>query len=162
MQTTLDPQTSARIDALEHRLRRAERSLRRGRIAVVLVTLVAVLLGMGQGAGRVTEAGGVIVRDASGTVRAQLGVDEGAATLALFDAAGHLRVGLGAEPEGPILNLFSGDGQPRIVVGERGENAFVILRDAEGAPRAAMAIQAGGQPSMYLLDETLQPLWKKP
>ena len=42
------------------------------------------------------------------------------------------------------------------------DDAFVILRDGDGAPRAAMAIQADGSPSIYLLDESLTPLWRAP
>jgi len=96
------------------------------------------------------------------TVRAQLGVGEEGSALGLFDERGHLRIGLSVAPDGPILNLFSAQGNPRVVVGERGESAFVILRDSDGAPRAAMAIQADGTPSLYLLDETMAPIWKQP
>ena len=61
-----------------------------------------------------------------------------------------------------MLSLFSEEGNPRVVVGERGDAAFVILRDRDGAPRAAMAIQADGTPSLYLLDETMAPIWRQP
>jgi hypothetical protein len=113
-------------------------------------------------AGRIVETGAVVVRDDAGVVRAQLGVGDEGSALGLFDARGHLRLGLSVAADGPIMNLFSEDGHPRVVVGERGEAAFVILRDIDGAPRAAMAIQADGTPSLYLLDKTMAPIWKRP
>jgi len=154
---------SRRMSQMERRLQRAERSARRSRL-LLLALVPSLLLGAAwQGTGsRVVEAAAFVVRDDAGTVRAQLGVGEEGSALGLFDERGHLRIGLSVAPDGPILNLFSAQGNPRVVVGERGESAFVILRDSDGAPRAAMAIQADGTPSLYLLDETMAPIWKQP
>jgi hypothetical protein len=154
--------TDARVQRLESLLRAANRRSRRASMFVACLVLVAFALGAIQATGRVTETGALVIRDDSGTVRAQLGVGEEGAALGLFDARGYLRAGLSAAPDGAILNLFSADGNPRVVVGERGEGAFVVLRDLEGAPRAAMAIQADGTPSLYLLDATMAPLWRQP
>jgi len=152
-----------RMWLLEQRLGRAEKSARRSRLLLLALVPVLLLGAAGQGLGsRVVEGGAFVVRDDAGVVRAQLGVGEEGSALGLFDDRGHLRVGLSVAPEGPILNLFSEQGNPRVVIGERGDSAFVILRDSDGAPRAAMAIQADGTPSLYLLDETMAPLWRQP
>lgn len=152
-----------RISQMERRLEGAERSARRSRLLVLALVPLLLLGAARQGAGaRVVEAAGFVARDAAGTVRAQLGVGEEGSALGLFDDRGHLRAGLSVAADGPILNLFSEDGDPRVVIGERGDSAFVILRDSDGAPRAAMAIQRDGTPSLYLLDETMTPIWKQP
>ncbi|NKB89954.1 MAG: hypothetical protein GKS06_17205 [Acidobacteria bacterium] len=152
----------ARLRQLERRFETSQRSLPRAAACGFVLLSMFVLIAANQAAGRVTETEALVIRDQTGTVRAQLGVGEEGAALGLFDERGFLRIRLAASPEGPILNLFSSDGNPRIVVGERGESAFVILRDVDGAPRAAMAIQADGTPSLYLLDETMAPLWRQP
>lgn len=154
---------SRRISRVEHRLLRAEKSARRYRLLLLAMVPVLLLGAAQQGLGsRVVEAAAFVVRDDAGTIRAQLGVGEEGSALGLFDERGHLRAGLSVAPEGPMLNLFSEEGNPRVVVGERGDAAFVILRDRDGAPRAAMAIQADGTPSLYLLDETMAPIWRQP
>jgi len=151
------------LSQIERRLGRAERSARRSRLLLLAVFPVLLLGAARQAVGpRVLEAAAFVVRDDAGIVRAQLGAGDEGSALGLFDDRGHLRAGLSVAPDGPILNLFSAEGNPRVVVGERGESAFVILRDSDGAPRAAMAIQADGTPSLYLLDETMAPIWRQP
>ena len=153
-----------RIASIEHRLQQAERRERRWRLTSVAITIgVTLLVVSGQAPrARVVEAETFVVRDANGHARAQLGINDSEPGLTLFDTDGRLRAAIAVEPAGPILSFFNGDGNPRAVVGERGDTAFVILRDAEGAPRAAMAIQADGSPSLYLLDDKMTPLWKRP
>ncbi len=153
-----------RITALERQTRRLElsnRHWRRTTLGAVLLLAFAVLAG--QAAPQPTlEARGFVLRAGRGAARAQLGMNEDVPSLSLYDPGGTLRAALAVEAEGPILNLFTASGEPRLVVGERGDTAFVILRDRDGAPRAAMAVQEDGSPSIYLLDEKMNPLFRRP
>lgn len=155
---------SGDLGELGARVQRLETSVRRWRIcglglglAMAVVALTAQIAGP-----RSMEAQAFVVRDDRGAARAQLGMSEDGPALSLYDEAGVLRAALAVQLEGPILNLFTADGAPRVVVGERGTTAFVVLRDADGAPRAAMAIQEDGSPSIYLLDEHMNPLFREP
>lgn len=151
-------------DSLEARIESLERTAARQRrvllgLAAVAAVLFLAALAPGQ---RVVEAQAFTVRDDTGTPRAVLGLGEGGPSLSLYDAEGILRAALAIDGEGPILNLFGASGEPRAVVAERGQRSFLILRDVAGVPRAAMAVQESGEPSLYLLDETLEPIWRQP
>ncbi len=149
---------------LEARVQTLEHARQRWRLAGLMAALLSATLVLGaQTSGpRSIEAQGFILRDASGAMRARLGMVDGAPSLALYDSNARLRAAIAVETEGPILSLFNGDGTPRLVIGARGDQAFVILRDADGAPRAAMAVQEDGSPNLYLLDAHLNPLFRKP
>lgn len=155
--------TEARGELAE--LRRAVASLERRsrRRQLLWGTLLAASLLVGlaprQGPVRAEE---FIVRDAAGRARARLGMAGDTPSLALYDAEGALRAALAVDHEGPILNLFGPDGQPRLVAAEREARAFLVLRDVDGAPRAAIAVQETGEPSLYLLDGDLNPIWRQP
>ncbi len=153
-----------RIACIEQRLHQAERRERRWRLGSAAIVIAATVIVAGGQATRtrVVEAQTFVVRDAKGLARAQLGITDDEPGLSLFDSDGRLRVAVAVTADGPILSFFNGDGNPRAEVGGRGDTAFMILRDSEGAPRAAMAIQADGSPSLYLLDEKMTPLWKRP
>lgn len=150
-----------RLARAEHRLRGLDRSQRRLRLFLLLLTagLGALALAPAQ---RVVEAGAFVVRDDEGRPRAQLAFSDGVPALSLYDEDGALRGAFAVESTGPILNLFSPEGHPRAVIAERDRRSFVVLRDAGGAPRAAMAVQEDGHPSLYLLDDQLTPIWRQP
>jgi len=150
--------------SLESRLRQLEATVQwQRRAGLTFALLLAAVVLMAQAAGpRSLEAQAFVVRDERGAARAQLGMSESSPALTLYDDSGVLRAALTVQADGPIFNLFTAEGVPRVVVGERGATAFVILRDADGAPRAAMAIQEDGSPSLYLLDEHMNPLFREP
>ncbi len=158
------------------RLLRLERSNRQLRVVLAALILGGVTLGLGGqdstgSSGRTVDAQAFILRDAQGAARAQLALSEGSPSLSLYDQRGRLRLALAIESGGsgengenggPLMNFYGPDGAPRVVIGERGTASFVILRDAEGAPRAAMAVQDNGEPSLYLLDENMNPIFREP
>lgn len=152
------------LDRLGERIDRLERQAGRWRLgAMALAAGLAFVLLTGQApAGRMIEAGGIIVRDPSSGARVEIGAADGMPSMALHDATGHLRAALAIEENAPLFSLYSASGEPRLVLGQRGGAAFVIVRDAEGAPRAAMAVQENGDPSLYLLDADLDPLFRQP
>jgi hypothetical protein len=152
------------VGALRARVAEAEQTSRRWRHAGLGLGLVLALFVLsGQSAApRTLEAGAILVRDPDSRARLQLIAADGEASLALHDAEGHLRASITNEAEGPLFSLYGASGNPRLVVGQRGGAAFVIVRDADGAPRAAIAVQETGEPSLYLLDENLDPIFREP
>ena len=160
MKTTLE----ASEIPLQARVERLERSARRWRwLASGCGALLGWLVLTAQsGEPRILEARGLVVRDDAGVARAQVTLGEEGPAFSLYDEQGYLRAALAVEAGGPMLNLYAGDGEPRLVAGERDQAAFFVLRDAAGAPRAAMAVQSDGSPSLYLLDERLNPIWRQP
>lgn len=146
---------------MEGRLLRVEADTRRWRLAATgLACTLAIVLLSGQSPAVPEDV--VIVRDPASAARVQIAVEEGVPSLGLYDRAGMLRAGVSIEVDGPQWNLFAADGQARVVAGQRDGAAFVIVRDADGVPRAAMAVQESGEPSLYLLDAHLNPLFRQP
>lgn len=161
---TIAATAAGNVSDVQRRLAALEAANRRLRRAVIALSLsLVVIAGVGMSAGqRVVEASGFVLRDAEGRARAQLAESNGVPSLSLYDEAGTVRLALAVDREGPIINLFSPSGQPRAVLAERESRSFLVLRDADGAPRAAIAVQESGQPSLYLLDEALNPIWRQP
>jgi len=156
-ETSTAPEFEARLQRLEHSAGR----WRRAALTLSATLAAAVLTGQAPAGGNL-EATGLVVRDPGSTARIQVSAADGVPSLALHDRSGHLRAALAIEADGPLFSLYSASGEPRLVVGQRAGAAFVIVRDSEGAPRAAMAVQETGEPSLYLLDANLDPLFRQP
>lgn len=163
MSTTANARTGTTesMQPLHERLAALERRGRRIHLAWSVIAAVLLILALSPRQGPV-EAAAFVVRDGAGRARIRIGLAGDVPALSLYDGAGALRAALAVDAEGPILNLFAADGAPRLVAAERAARAFVVLRDADGAPRAAMAVQESGEPSLYLLDADLKPIWRQP
>jgi hypothetical protein len=130
------PSEPLTLEALTRRLESLElahRRLKRG--FGVMVVGVAGLLLMGQGSDRVTaatvvarsvETRSLMVRDATGKIRALLDADtEGPVSLTLSDKDGRERAAVGVGPAGGVGMVF---------------------RDREGVIRAALGVNPQGRP----------------
>lgn len=147
----------------ENRVETLERNIRRWRQACMVVALgVATMVTMGQVGNHTVDTTDLVLRDEGGLVRARLGLQDGNPGLAFYDKDGRQRVGLFVEAEGPIFTLTSEGDRTRVVVAERNDAAVVVLRDPEGAPRAALTVQEDGSPTIFLLDENMNLIYRIP
>ena len=104
----------------------------------------------------------IILVDANGRERGQLGVAPGGNGLALSDAAGKPRIAMIVdETDHPGLTLYSPSGMPRasVQLSQNGDSG-VALYDDTGRCHMAMAVSSTGVPSVTLFDQAgnVEPL----
>lgn len=123
-------QQATSLEAVVERLEKAERQLRWGQVAglVVLLLLAAgLMMGQARSNGRTVEAEKFVLLDGDGKQRAVLSEGERGVVLALSDRDGTTRV--------------------RLYVNEQG-TAGVSVRDAEGMSSAGLLVFKDGSPTM--------------
>lgn len=116
------------------------RRLKRAAFTFFLLGGLVLLMGQANpgGVARVVEAERFVLRDATGKVRAELGLRDGRPGLALFDEKGERRAQLAMLPDGSSsLTFYDRDGNARAVVrvGPEGD-PHLDLREADGKVRA--------------------------
>jgi hypothetical protein len=105
------------------------------------------------------------MRDANGTVRSVLSVQEDSPRLRLLDAHGKIRLSAVLRDGEPGLELLDGAGRARMVLFLRGHDNDVpdlYFLDADGRPRFGISLDAAGQVKMEAqsrLGELREPLW---
>ena len=147
------------LDTLSQRLVRLERDNRRLKAtgAVAMIILAGVML-LGQaGPAKVVEAEKFVVRDANGTIRAELfGATDGAAELHLADKDGIHRLSVHVNPDDSAgVAILDKDG--KTVRGEMrlkaGDRMHLALADKDENPRIWLEAKPDGSSSMALMDE---------
>ncbi len=150
-----------RIAALERRARR-DRLFALGALAFVLATAQAPSPALnarplavsvpGHGSARI-DAGGLVVRDAAGKLRADAGIDaDGSPGADLYDASGQLRQAAYLLRDEPLLRLFDATGKRRVeaFLSSDNQNPEFTLNDATGTMRLGAFIGAQGLPEFGL------------
>lgn len=128
-----EPTTDNLVKRIE-RLERENRWLKRLQ-TVVIVGITAVMM-MGQATpsevAKVIEADRFVLRDASGKVRAMLGVEEGDTTsLQFYDKNGDNGVGLVQDPSGRELFRLAHNNKTRMTLAVTGDVSGLSLFDAD-------------------------------
>jgi len=107
--------------------------------AFVLVLTAAVLL-MGQASrNRTVEANEFILKDASGKMRARLGMEADGPLFSLFAQDGHARAKLFVAGDTTMLSLADGNEHPRALLGVLSEGPLLNLADGTGKPQATLS-----------------------
>jgi hypothetical protein len=97
----------------------------------------------------------IILVDASGHERGQLGVAPGGLGIALSDATGKPRIAMIVDAtDHPGLTLYSANGMPRasVQLSQNGDSGVALYDDA-GRCHIAMAVSSAGVPSITLFDQ---------
>ena len=157
-----------RYEALVRRLDRLDREVRRWRFVAACVALGTAALAVGGAAAaprRVVETQKLVIRDAAGHVRAELGPSEGDKEIVLRfrDLGGTSRVTLGLEGETSLLVLGDKTGRPRVGVTTLAQGApSMTLYDPTGRARVDLGLGREGEPRVALLDARGGSAWKAP
>src|SRR5262245_52006786 len=102
--------------------------------------------------GNVVEANAFVLKDASGSTRAQLSLsNKGEVGLWFFDGHGNARISVRLTSRGPGLAFFH-QGHARVVVGVDNQGAGIGLGDSTGNPRITMAVFADN-PVVFVSDK---------
>jgi hypothetical protein len=157
-----------RDEAIVRRVERLEREVRRWRCATTALTLGAVALvtiGAAIPRGRIVEAQKFVLKDPTGRVRAELGPSDSDRQIALRfkDATGSPRVTLGVEDESALLVLGDKTGRPRVGLVTLAHGApGLTLYDTTGRARVELGLSREGEPGASLLDARGGSVWKAP
>ncbi len=116
-----------RLEVLE----RQNRRLRRAGLVVMVLAGAALLIGQAQPKWKV-EAKRFVLKDASGSVRAELGIAEHGPLLAFYDANGTRRAVLGIAEKGPGLFIFDTTEKRRAALGVADQGPVIALFDGDG------------------------------
>jgi hypothetical protein len=152
---------------LVRRIARLERANRRlGWIAgaMALAALAAWSTGMVRAAAYEVVTGRLVLTDAAGGTRAILSVVDGfGPSLVIYGENGKAGAALAMPPEGPTLALYDQNGQLRVrLAALEATGPSLALNDAKRRPRLQFSITGGEVPSVMLLNETGQPVWRTP
>jgi hypothetical protein len=171
--------------AIEERLARLERGVKRGKRAatttmVVLVLLIAWSVAARSGKARAagSGAGDLVARslkivDENGTQRVVVGVGKDGPLVILIDEKGTPRAALAISRYGPGVTLVDEKGNSRVVLNIGKYGPFVALNDEKGIPRAGLgsmplggvstgATEVTATSSFTLFDKEGKVIWKAP
>jgi len=101
----------------------------------------------------------IILVDASGHQRGQLGVAQGGLGLALSDASGKPRIAMIVDDtDRPGLTLYGANGMPRasVQLSQNGDSGVALYDDA-GRCHVAMAVSSAGVPTITQFDPAGNP-----
>ena len=157
----------ARLEKVEKENRR----LKRGGLALILVAGCVALMGQARPAATTMEARSYVLQDASGTKRAELMLEPGAAgeepspVLRFLDGKGAESLSLsptrlelaGKSDLGPDIIVDDAKGTPRVDLGVEHNLPFVLLNDDKGIIRVDMGLERG-DPALVINDEKATPL----
>ena len=156
-----------RYETIVRRVDRLEAEVTRWRrIAAVLGLTAVVVATLGAAAPRrVVEAQKFLIKDASGRIRVELGPSDSDKEIALRfrDAAGSQRLTLGLQEDTSLLVLGDKTGRPRagLVTLAQGAPAFTLY-DTSGRARVELGLVREGDPHVSLMDARGGSAWKAP
>lgn len=152
------------MGALERRMEAVERENRRWQwMVTVTLAVVAAMVILVQATptkfGKVIEAERFVLRDTNGSIRAELGLIDGASVLLLNDKDGKPGVALSVFPDGPRrVSLLDRDGRTRSVLTARADgDSGLRLFDKNMMHRASLDVMADGRPILRLADKQISP-----
>ena len=145
---TLD-QLAERVTELERRNTRLEQHncwLRRGLTGVAVLGGLTLLAAAQQDNPRPVEASRLTMRDAAGTVRLQLHVDEAGPMLQFHDAKGRGLATLGTMEDALLLQYFNKGGGRQTAIALQKEGIALITYTPDGRPQPGRValLQTGG------------------
>lgn len=160
--------SAPKVDAtLLARLQRLERESQRfNRATSIFIGGMAILLGLtvtllvlfvkGPRTGDIVQARSFVLRDASGQVRATLGMTaEGSAQFVLNDEAGHPRARLSVLSDGSAgLALVDAGGLPRAALGLLSDDISLVFADRDGRGRTVLGLTAREASSLVFADRS--------
>src|SRR5438093_7210196 len=151
---------TSKIEVLEQRIRRLESQGRQmKRAGMLLLVLIGALAGMGQvkvkPKNRVIEGEKFVLKDISGTRRAELLMEAGGPGLVLYDADQNRigRFGGTGEGHGAGLSLQGAKGESKVTLISLADGPHLLMFDARGKFRGEMAATVKG-PYLFLYDDT--------
>ena len=146
--------------SLASRICELERQCKRQRayaLATTLGLLVLVIAGASQAVGpRVVDATRVVVRDADGKIRGDLGVrDDGSVSLALNDPEGRKRLGMSVLPDDFVgMGLYDKDGGMLVEVRASGAaGSGLAIRDKDLTNRINLGAFPNGEATLNIKDK---------
>ena len=147
-----------RLEVLERRNRRLTRL---GFVLLLVAIGWPILVGADKPpAGKAIETQKLVIRDPSGTVRAELGTQAGGApVLAFTDGKGGTTMMLRGEPSSPIIELADGGGGS-VWLSSSSTGASLSLSKGKG--EIELASRATGEPSIKLQDKDGKIVWHAP
>ena len=150
------------------RLERQNHNMKRGvAVLAAIMAFATVALSVGQSFSHtdVVEAREFRVRDATGTIRATLGLDpEGEPNFILSDRNGRGRAGLSVIGDGEaLLNFTDADDTVHLALGTTA-SGYPLLRvyDRAGGERVWLGLSPGESPSLFLFDADKNVTWQTP
>jgi hypothetical protein len=157
----------ARLEKVEKENRR----MKRAGLAVILAAGCVTLMGQARPASTTVEARSYVLQDATGTKRAELVLEPGAAgeepspVLRFLDGKGGESLSLsptrlelaGKSDLGPDIIIDDGKGTPRVDLGVEHNLPFVLLNDEKGIIRVDMGLERG-EPALVINDDKATPL----
>ena len=140
---------TSKIEILEERIRRLESQGRQmKRAGMLLLILIAALAGMGQvkPKNRLIEGEKFVLKDISGTKRAELVMEAGGPGLVLYDADQNRigRFGGTGEGQGAGLSLQGARGESKVTLISLADGPHLLMFDANGKFRGEMAATVKG------------------
>ena len=143
------------------RLETENRRWRRGAGLLAVGAILPVLLAAShEKAGKTIEATKIVLKDAKGKVRAELGTQpDGSASLTLLDEEGGTTAKLSGQTAAPILEMAGGAGGS---VWLTSSTTGASLSLAKGNGELALATNASGQPSIKMQDRDGKVIWNAP
>jgi hypothetical protein len=152
----MDSET-CKIEILEARIRRLESQGRRmKRAGMFLLVLIGALAGMGQvkQKNRLVEGEKFVLKDISGTKRAELLMEAGGPGLVLYDPDGNRigRFGGTGEGHGAGLSLQGARGESKVTLISLADGPHLLMFDARGKFRSELGATVKG-PYLFLHDD---------
>ena len=144
------PSVLERLEKLE----KQNRTLKRVGMLVLALFGLVLLMGQTLPGRRIIEAEGFILRDATGKMRAALGISEGAPHLSLLDEEGTARIFLTLAANKPSVWLFDAKANLRVSLAtDAGGDGILSLLDGMRKQRAVLGLFPDGSPKLELTAE---------
>ncbi len=127
-----------RIELLEARLARAEKTARVSAMIAAATVALALAVGCGSNSFKTLKAERIEVIDKNGKTVGLLFGDEQGGGISFNDADGRHRIKLAATNENPRLEMYDIAGKVRVTLNAEGEGSALALCDTNGTPRASL------------------------
>ena len=149
---------TSKIQILEKRLVKLERQNRRVKwmgILFIVLAVAVVCMGQTRPKNRLIEGEKFVLKDISGTRRAELVMEPGGPGLVLYDADQNRigRFGGTGEGHGAGLSLQGARGESKVTLISLADGPHLLMFDARGKFRGEMAATVKG-PYLFLYDDT--------
>jgi hypothetical protein len=148
--------------SIMERIERLEKTNSRLKLSLVLLMILAgclVFTGARFGRGRTVTARRIVLKDASGTTRAILGMRSEGPGLTLYDSSGdNVEALLTVLQTGPILSLYDRNGITRVLLGVTPKGATLAFNSPTGKLRAEMGFLSN-TPSITFFGSNGKPVY---
>lgn len=132
------------MESILYRLDRLEKRNKTLKQVLALIMLIAccLIFPAFHHRGRTINARKIVLKDATGTTRAILGMRSAGPGLTLYDSSGNLAALLTVVQTGPVLSLYDTKGTTRVLLGVTPKGATLAFKDPSGKLRTEMGYSA--------------------